>query len=48
VVSRDEPQTTDISMLAYYYHDERFENIDEQMTTEEDNETQEIEDTQLT
>lgn len=31
IVSRDEPQTTNISMLAYYYHDERFENVDEQV-----------------
>lgn len=29
IVSNDEPQTTDVSMLAYYYHDEKFENIDE-------------------
>jgi hypothetical protein len=27
VVSNDEPQITDISMIAYYYHDE---NIDDQ------------------
>ena len=25
VVSNDEPQITDISMIAYYYHDERFD-----------------------
>ena len=25
VVSNDEPQVTDISMLGYYYHDERFD-----------------------
>ena len=30
IVSNDEPQITDISMLAYYYHDERFENVDEE------------------
>lgn len=24
IVSRDEPQVTDISMIAYYYHDEKF------------------------
>jgi hypothetical protein len=35
IISSDEPQVTDISMLAYYYHDERFENLDE--TTEESN-----------
>ena len=28
VVTNDEPQITDISMLAYYFHDERFENKD--------------------
>ena len=44
VVSRDEPQTTDISMLAYYYHDERFENVDEEaLVLEENNEAQENE-----
>ena len=37
VVSRDEAQTTDISMLAYYYHDERFENIDEEAQTNVNN-----------
>ena len=30
IVSNDEPQITEISMLAYYYHDERFENVDEE------------------
>ena len=30
IVSNDEPQTTDVSMFAYYYHDERFENVDEE------------------
>lgn len=25
IVTNDEPQVTDISMVAYYYHDERFE-----------------------
>lgn len=34
VVSRDESQTTDISMLAYYYHDERFENVVEENSEE--------------
>jgi hypothetical protein len=24
IVTNDEPQVTDISMIAYYYHDERF------------------------
>lgn len=30
IISSNEPQVTDISMLAYYYHDERFENIEEE------------------
>ena len=25
IVTNDEPQVTDISMIAYYYHDERFD-----------------------
>jgi hypothetical protein len=25
IVTNDEPQITDISMIAYYYHDERFD-----------------------
>lgn len=29
VVTKDEPQITDISMLAYYYHDEKFDGINE-------------------
>ena len=29
VVSNDEPQITDISMIAYYYHDERFDDLEE-------------------
>ena len=29
VVSKDEPQVTDISMIAYYYHDEKFDGVDE-------------------
>jgi hypothetical protein len=39
IISSDEPQITDISMLAYYYHDERFENLDEQAVTQEDQAT---------
>lgn len=39
IISSDEPQVTDISMLAYYYHDERFENLDEQTVAEENQET---------
>ena len=29
VVSKDEPQVTDISMIAYYYHDDKFNDVDE-------------------
>ena len=32
IIASDKPQVTDISMLAYYYHDERFENLDEDDT----------------
>lgn len=37
IISSDEPQVTDISMLAYYYHDERFENIVEESEATQDN-----------
>ncbi len=30
IIASDQPQITDIKMLAYYYHDERFENMDEE------------------
>ena len=29
IVTNDEPQVTDISMIAYYYHDERFDGVSE-------------------
>lgn len=29
IISNDEPQVTDITMLAYYYYDEKFENLEE-------------------
>ena len=32
---------TDISMLAYYYHDERFENLEEDKSTENSQEGEE-------
>lgn len=35
IVSNDEPQITEIHMLAYYYHDERFQDIEEGVITEE-------------
>lgn len=35
IIANDEPQVTDIEMLAYYYHDERFENLDEETKAEE-------------
>ena len=34
IVTRDEPQVTDISMIAYYYHDEKF--IDKKECVKED------------
>ncbi len=37
VVSNDEPQITKISMLAYYYHDDRFD--DEKECVEENNDS---------
>ena len=36
IISSDKPQITNISMLAYYYHDERFENMDEEAVVEGD------------
>lgn len=36
IISNDEPQVTDISMLAYYYYDEKFENIEEDENVESD------------
>lgn len=41
IIASDQPQVTDISMLAYYYHDERFENLDEITATENDQEAEE-------
>ncbi|MBO7505737.1 hypothetical protein J6T66_06550 [bacterium] len=41
IIASDKPQVTDISMLAYYYHDERFENLDETTATENDQESEE-------
>ena len=38
IIANDEPQVTDISMLAYYYYDERFENLDEEISEESNNE----------
>ena len=29
IIANDEPQVTDISMIAYYYHDEKFDGVDE-------------------
>ena len=48
VVSRDEPQVTDISMLAYYYHDEKFENISEELSATEESEEKDDNKTLLT
>jgi len=36
IISNDEPQVTDISMLAYYYYDERFENKETDNNIESD------------
>ena len=41
IISSNEPQVTDISMLAYYYHDERFENLEEDKSTENSQEGEE-------
>lgn len=41
IISSDKPQVTDISMLAYYYHDERFENLDEISAVEDNQEVTE-------
>lgn len=40
IISRDEPQTTDIEMLAYYYYDEKFEWVKKEVAPqiEENNE----------
>lgn len=38
IIASDQPQVTDISMLAYYYHDERFENLDETAAVENNQE----------
>ena len=32
IIANDEPQTTDIEILAYYYYDEKFEKTDEENT----------------
>ena len=36
IIENDEPQTTDIQILAYYYYDEKFENKADEENTEED------------
>ena len=38
IIANDEPQVTDISMLAYYYYDEKFENLDEEISEDSNNE----------
>ena len=42
VVSKDEPQDTEISMIAYYYHDEKFDDLDETTAILEINENNDI------
>lgn len=41
IIASDQPQVTDIKMLAYYYHDERFENLDETTVDENNQATEE-------
>lgn len=43
VVSNDEPQVTDISMIAYYYHDE---NIDDQAECDKTSENSQVDNSQ--
>ena len=38
VIAADEPQIADISMIAYYYYDERFENMEEPVVEDVNNE----------
>lgn len=37
VIANNEPQTTTLEMTAYYYHDDKFENIDESIILDEAN-----------
>ncbi|MDR0369697.1 MAG: hypothetical protein LBH96_04215 [Candidatus Peribacteria bacterium] len=39
IVASNESQTTDISMVAYYYYDPRFENIEENISINEGNDS---------
>lgn len=43
IISRDEPQTTEIEMLAYYYYDEKFEWVKEEIIPEIVENNEEIE-----
>ena len=46
IISNDEPQITEIGMLAYYYYDEKFENMEDFSLELSENE-QPIEETQV-
>jgi hypothetical protein len=52
IVTNDEPQVTDISMTAYYYHDERFdgevecENLIENESISTDDENEDVSDSE--
>lgn len=47
IVTNDEPQITDISMIAYYYHDEKFNNKKEcSDSTESDDNSTNVEETE--
>ena len=43
IVTNDEPQITDISMIAYYYHDEKFNNKKECSDSTESDDGSEVE-----
>jgi hypothetical protein len=42
IVTKDEPQITDIEMIAYYYHDERFNDMSECSDNISNNSTENI------
>ena len=47
IIANDEPQTTDIQILAYYYYDEKFEEKADGESTEETVETNEEDSNQI-
>lgn len=38
IIASQEPQTTNISMIAYYYHDPKFEDLNVSQSEEDENE----------